>query len=162
MIRIRPFKEADTAVILSWCTDEDTYYKWTAGIWGEYPVTEEQFSRTGDLIRFTALDEKEPVGFFTFRNPKGTLDELRFGFVIVNPDKRRCGFGKAMLQLGTEFAFRIYHAEKVSLGVFEDNIPAIACYQSAGFERTPRREIYRINGKERTAFEMEILRREPG
>ena len=158
MIRIRPYKESDEPFVLSWCTDEDTYYKWTAGILGRYPITGDQFRKTGELIRFTALDEKEPVGFFTLRNPKDTLDELRIGFVIVDPAKRRNGIGRTMLRQGLAYAFRIYGADKVSLGVFEDNPSAVACYLSAGFHRTQGREVYRINGEEKTAIEMACLR----
>ena len=40
------------------------------------------------------------------------MDELRFGFVTVNPHKRGKGYGKAMLQLGLKFAFEIYRAKK--------------------------------------------------
>lgn len=160
MIRIRPYKDSDERFILSWCTDEDTYYKWTAGVLGQYPITSGQFRKTAELIRFTALDEKEPVGFFTLRNPNDTMDELRVGFVIVNPEKRRSGIGRTMLRQGLAYAFRIYGAGRVSLGVFEDNASALACYTAAGFHPTQRAEVYRINGKEKTAVEMECLPKE--
>ncbi len=38
-----------------------------------------------------------------------------------------------MLQLGLKFAFELYGAKKVSLGVFENNLPAYYCYKAAGF-----------------------------
>ncbi len=160
MIRIRPYKDADMASVFSWCRDEDTFYRWSAGVLGEYPLTEEGFRRTGDLMRFTALDEKEPVGFFCLRNPKDTLDELRFGFVIVDPARRNRGIGRAMLRLGLDYAFGIYRADRVTLAVFEDNLPARACYRSAGFHETGGRETYPIGGEVRTAVEMECLRKD--
>ena len=158
MIRIRPYKDADEERVLSWCRDEETYYRWTAGVLGDYPITAEQFRATGALMRFTALDEKEPAGFFTVRNPKETQNELRFGFVIVDPDRRGRGIGGEMLRLGLEFAFRIYRAERVTLGVFEDNLPAVACYTSAGFRLTGLSETYRVRGENRAAVEMECVR----
>jgi RimJ/RimL family protein N-acetyltransferase len=82
---------------------------------------------------FTAFDETGIVGFFTLRNPDGSLDELRFGFVIVNPHKRGKGYGKSMLRLGLKFVFEIYGAKKASLGVFENNYPAYYCYKAVGF-----------------------------
>ncbi len=160
MIRIRPYKDSDEAAILSWCRDEDEYYRWTAGILGKYPATREQFRETGKLMRFTALDDKEPAGFFTVRNPKATLDELRFGFVIVDPAKRGKGVGRAMLRQGLEYAFRIYQAERITLSVFEANLPARACYASAGFRQTGMKEIYFVKGEAQTAIEMECLRSE--
>lgn len=158
MIRIRPYKDSDEDVILSWCRDEKTCYNWTAGILGEYPITPEKFRKTGELMRFTGLEENRIVGFFTMRNPKPTLEELRFGFVIVDPEMREKGIGKQMLQRGLEFAFRIYQAQKVSLGVFEDNSAAYWCYKAAGFRETGKRETYCIRGENRTAIDMECIR----
>jgi RimJ/RimL family protein N-acetyltransferase len=157
MIRIRPYIESDEKTIISWCTNEDVFYKWTAGILGEYPISAEKFKKTGEAMRFTALDEKEVVGFFTMRNPKDNLDELRFGFVIVDPEKRGKGIGKEMLKLGLDFAFDIYKAKKVTLGVFENNFPARACYKSIGFTETDGCETYVINGEEWACIEMECL-----
>ena len=134
MIGIRPYKPADAATILSWCRDEKAFYKWSAGVLGDYPITEEKFKFVEGLMPFTAFDEDKIVGFFTLRNPGESREELRFGFVIVNPDIRGKGYGKAMLSLGVKFALEIYGAEKVSLGVFENNLPAYYCYKAVGFE----------------------------
>lgn len=134
MIRIRPYKPSDVDAILSWCQNEQEFYQWTAGILGVYPASKAAFAQLNKLMQFTALDEKEVVGYFTVRNPKDTLEELRFGFVIVRPDRRGEGCGKAMLQLGIKYAFEIYGAKKVSLGVFENNPSAYYCYKSAGFQ----------------------------
>jgi RimJ/RimL family protein N-acetyltransferase len=133
MLRIRPYHRADAAAILSWCRDEKAFYQWTAGILGSYPITETEFRFVESLMPFTAFDETGIVGFFTLRNPGHTLDTLRFGFVIVSPEKRGKGYGKAMLQLGVKFAFELYGAETVSLGVFENNASAYHCYKAAGF-----------------------------
>ncbi len=83
---------------------------------------------------FTAFDESEILGFFTLRNPNESLDELRFGFVIVNPLSRGKGYGKAMLTLGLKFGFEIYGAKRASLGVFENNLTAYYCYKAVGFK----------------------------
>lgn len=154
MIRIRPFQDPDAAAILSWCRDEETFYHWTAGVLGDYPLTEEGFRKTGELMRFTALEDREIAGFFTARNPGGTLEELRFGFVIVDPARRGRGVGRAMLQLGLDFAFRIYRAERVTLGVFENNLPAYRCYTSLGFRETGAREAYPIHGETWQALDL--------
>ena len=155
MIRIRPYKDADEESVLSWCKDEHTYTMWTAGILGPYPVTGEGFKKTGGLMRFTAIDEKEPVGFFTARNPSEDLSELRFGFIIVSPAARGRGVGREMLRLGLKYAFGVYGASRVTLGVFRENLPANACYRAAGFEYTGESEIYVIGGREYAALDME-------
>lgn len=62
-----------------------------------------------------------------------SFDELRFGFIIVDPEIRGKGYGKAMIQQGLKFAFQIYGAKKTSLGVFENNLSAYYCYKAVGF-----------------------------
>lgn len=150
MIRIRPYKASDAATILSWCQDEKTFYQWTAGILGNYPITQNEFCFVETLMPFTAFDETGIVGFFTLRNPDESSDELRFGFVIVDPLKRGKGCGKTMLQSGLKFVFEIYGAKKASLGVFENNLPAYYCYKAAGFSDVvlDKTEKYHILGEE--------------
>ncbi|MBQ7625354.1 MAG: GNAT family N-acetyltransferase [Clostridia bacterium] len=154
MIRLRSYKDSDERKILSWCRDEETFFSWTAGVLGEYPLTSEKFKKTGEHIRFTALDGNEPVGFFIARDPNGAQEELRFGFAIVAPEKRGRGIGKEMLKLGLKFAFDEYRAKRVTLAVFEENEKARSCYLAAGFRETGARESYFIRGKEHTALEM--------
>ena len=156
MIRIRPYKTSDAGEVLSWCQDEKAFYQWTAGVLGSYPITQKEFCFVESLMPFTAFDETGILGFFTLRNPDGSLDELRFGFVIVKPHKRGKGYGKAMIQSGLKFAFEIYGAKKASLGVFENNLPAYYCYKAAGFGDTAldAAEKYCIMGEERNCREL--------
>ena len=158
MLRIRPYKSTDAPTILSWCQDEKAFYQWTAGVLGSYPITQNEFSFVESLMPFTAFDETGIVGFFTLRNPNELLDELRFGFVIVNPDKRGKGYGKEMLRLGLKFAFELYGAKRASLGVFENNLPAYYCYKSVGFDDVilDTAETYSVLGEEWKCKELVI------
>ena len=121
MLRLRPYHTNDAKTILSWTKDEKAFYRWTAGVLGDYTLTEEQFNVVANLMAFTAIDDNEIVGFFTMRRPTESFDELRFGFVVVDLEKRGKGYGKRMLQLGLKYAKEIFGAKKVSLGVFENN-----------------------------------------
>lgn len=160
MIRIRPYMDSDEEKILSWCDSEDTFFKWTFGLLGEYPVTKEKFQKTGQYMRFTAVDGDEPVGYFIARNPHGNLDELRFGYAIVDSSRRGQGIGKAMLSAGLVYAFEVYGAERVSLGVYEKNENAIACYSAIGFRNTGAIETYEVGGAEYKVYEMDYRRQE--
>ena len=91
MLRLRPYQKADADEILSWCQDERAFYQWSAGVLGQYPITQQAFSFVESLMPFTAFDETGIVGFFTLRNPNDSPLELRFGFVIVKPDLRGKG-----------------------------------------------------------------------
>ncbi len=158
MLRIRPYKSTDATEILSWYKDKKIFYQWTAGVLGDYPITQNEFKFVESLIPFTAFDETGIVGFFTLRNPNETPNELRFGFVTIKPDKRGKGYGKAMLQLGLKFVFELYGAKKATLGVFENNLSAYYCYKAVGFSDVvlDTTEKYCILGEEWKCKEMEI------
>ena len=158
MIRIRPYKATDVNTILSWCQDEKAFYQWTAGILGSYPITQNEFRFVESLMPFTAFDETGIVGFFTLRKPNESPDELRFGFVIVDPDKRGKGYGKELLRLGLEFVFEIYGAKRASLGVFENNLSAYYCYKAVGFSDVilETTETYCVLGEEWKCKELVI------
>ena len=109
------------------------------------------------LFPFVAFDESGLVGFFTVRIPGNDDRKVRFGFVIVDPMKRGHGYGSRMLRLGLKYAFEIYGANEVSLGVFDNNMAAYHCYKSVGFRENGDRVIYKICGKDWTDIEMTIL-----
>lgn len=159
MLRLRPLLEKDMDTIMSWCPDEKSFYNWSAGVLGEYPLTKERFERVREMIAFSAMEEKQVIGFFTMRNPGNTMDELRIGFVIIDPDYRGKGYGKRMLNLAVRYAKEIYGAHKVSLAVFDHNQAAYRCYRAAGFRETEssEKESYRIVGEEWNCIQMEIM-----
>ena len=161
MLRIKPYNISEVDIILSWSKDETDFYKWSAGVLGEYPIRKEKFDFVNNLMAFKAIEDDEPVGFFTMRRPSESFEELRFGFIIVDPSKRRKGYGKRMLQLGLKFAFEIYGAKKVSLSIFENNEPAYSCYKSVGFDDVilDKTEIYYVLGEEWKCKELMIENR---
>ena len=112
MLRLRPYNKNDADIILSWSKDKISFYKWSAGVMGKYPISKKKFCFVENLMAFTAIEDDEIVGFFTMRRPSESFDELRFGFIVVDPAKRGKGYGKAMLQLGLKFAKEIYGAKK--------------------------------------------------
>lgn len=158
VLRLRPYDTNDAETILSWSKDERAFYKWSAGILGDYPISKEQLGFVNNLMAFTAIDDDELVGFFTMRRPSENIDELRFGFVIVDLEKRGKGYGKRMLQLGIKYAKEILGANKISLGVFENNESAYHCYKAVGFKDVALEEIetYTILGEEWKCLELEM------
>ena len=156
MLGLRPYRKEDADTIISWSKDEKSFYQWSAGKMGSYPITPAEFGFVDSLMAFTAFDENGIAGFFTLRNPDGKTNELRIGFVIIDPKRRGCGTGKEMLMLGLKYAFEIYGAKRVSLGVFENNEPAYYCYKAAGFkDMVPdRTETYPVMGEKWRCREM--------
>ncbi|MBO5452269.1 MAG: GNAT family N-acetyltransferase [Lachnospiraceae bacterium] len=164
MLRVRPYRKDDAKTIVTWCKDEETFYKWTAGIMGKYPLTIQRLEEAtcgridnDRYFPFVAVDDEHVVGFFILRHPGEVNDELRFGFVIVDPQIRGKGYGKKMLQLGLKFAFEVYGVTKVSLGVFENNPNAYHCYHAVGFRETGEEEWYEMGDGKWKCIEMEIF-----
>ncbi len=160
MLRLRPYKKEDADTIISWSQDERAFYQWSAGVMGDYPITQKEFEFVDSLMAFTAVDEEKMIGFFTLRNPGDNADELRIGFIILDPEQRGHGKGKEMLKIALKYAFEIYGANRVSLGVFENNEPAYYCYKAVGFEEVilDETETYQVLDEEWKCKEMAIER----
>jgi RimJ/RimL family protein N-acetyltransferase len=93
----------------------------------------------GQTILVAELDD-ETVGVVHFENGsrrrrahRGTLR------MSVHPNHRRKGIGTALLNALISWARQDPAIEKVALGVFADNQPAIALYEKAGFIEEGRR-----------------------
>ena len=162
-LRLRPYQLRDAEEIVTWCGDEEAFYKWSAGILGQYPLTVERFNTTmaardnaGHYFPFVVEDEGKPVGFFILRQPGEDPQQLRFGFVIVNPAIRGKGYGKKMLTLGIRYAFELYGAKKVSLGVFTNNPSAYFCYKALGFRENGGVSDYQIGEERWECLELEL------
>lgn len=145
MLRLRTYKPIDANTILTWCKDERSFRKWTSDRYDSFPITADDMNRkyvdfNGDCAEpdnfypMTAFDESGVVGHFIMRFTDEKKSVLRLGFVIVDDSKRGKGYGKGMILLALKYAFEIMKADKVTIGVFENNAPAYHCYQSAGFK----------------------------
>lgn len=145
MLKLRPYKNCDAVTIVTWCKDEETFRRWTSDRYDTYPITAEDMNKkyvdcNGDceepdnFFPMTAFDENGVVGHLIMRFTNEERSVLRFGFVIVDDAKRGMGYGKEMLRLALKLAFEIFRVEKVTLGVFDNNMPAYHCYKAAGFK----------------------------
>ena len=144
-VYLRQYKKDDAKTIISWCEDETVFRKWTSDRYDTYPITEKDmnykyFDCNGDCVEkdnfypMTACDDEGITGHFILRYVGGNKKILRIGFVIVDNKKRGHGYGKKMIELAIDYAFRIAGAEQVTIGVFENNKPAYYCYKAAGFK----------------------------
>lgn len=168
MLRLRPYKACDAEEITKWLKDEYALRQWSADRYGKYPITPDDMNNyydgdrnSGRIWGMTAFDDTGVVGHLTMRFPTDdSLDEVRLGFVIVDDSKRGRGYGKEMLSLAIRYAFDFIKVSKISLGVFENNIPAINCYTACGFKVVTREktESYRCMGEVWDCIEMEIVR----
>ncbi|SKB92954.1 Protein N-acetyltransferase, RimJ/RimL family [Lachnospiraceae bacterium] len=145
---LRAYKKEDAAIICSWIKSEDELYKWSADIFNKYPLFEDDIndnysSQTagGRFFPMTAVsDEGKVIGHFIIRYPrKDDNSTVRFGFVIVDPEYRGKGNGSVMLRTGIRYVTDNMDAERVELGVFENNEAARHCYEAVGFKEYDHR-----------------------
>lgn len=166
-LRLRQYKPQDAETIVSWIKDEEALRKWSSDRFGDFPITSEDINRkyleyNGDCVEpdnfypFTAFDDSGVVGHLILRYTDAEKKVIRFGFVIVDNAQRGKGYGKQMLRLAAKYAFEIFGAEKITLGVFDNNDSAYGCYKAVGFEENGEEMFCELFGKQWRIIEMEM------
>lgn len=166
MIELRLYKSTDAQIIVKWLKNEYAFRQWSADRYESYPVTAEDMNNyysqysDKDLCKLTAVDENEIIGHLTIRFIDEKRKIARLGFVIVDDTKRGQGYGKQLVLSALKYAFDELKADKVTLGVFENNPPAIQCYLSCGFKIVEREtaESYSCMNEIWNCIEMELNR----
>jgi len=77
-------------------------------------------------------NEDAPIGYGELNPMRDDRRHFWLGHIVVRPDRRRGGLGKSLLRSLLVEAFEHRGAERVSLIVFPDNLPAIRCYRAVG------------------------------
>ena len=173
MLQLRPYKPCDAETILGWCRDELTFRRWTSDRYDKYPITAEDMNRkyidcNGDccdpdnFYPMTAFDESGIVGHLIMRYTDKEKKVIRLGFVILDDTKRGKGYGKEMIRLALRYAFEIFGAQKVTIGVFDNNPSAYYCYKNAGFREviSENRAKCEICGEMCSVIELEMNKEE--
>lgn len=165
MIQLRPYDPCDAQTIVSWIGDEAAFRRWCADRFEAYPITADDMNRqydAADRERFfpmTAEDEAVFFGHLIMRYTDEEKKVLRFGFVIIDDKMRGLGCGRQMLEAAIRYAFERLGAEKITLGVFENNPAAYRCYRSVGFREIDQdTAYYHIFGEDWKCIEMELQR----
>lgn len=157
-MQLRAFNPDDAETILSWCKDQHAFRLWSADRYKDFPAQPEEMMEQykGDnMYPLTAVVDNHVIGHILLRYPSEDKTVIRFGFVIVDDSKRGKGYGKQMLRLAIDYAKRELGAQKITLGVFDNNPSAIHCYESVGFVMTGT-DVYQIDGEEWSGKEMEL------
>ena len=166
LVRLRPFKPQDADEVARWIGDDErAFMMFTAGRY-TFPLEANEivsrhygFERENDAFMMTALDESGRVsGHFIFRMLDFDKNSVHMGFIIVSPEKRGKGFGKAMITKALSYAHDILGVNRVTLGVFENNEAAYNCYLASGFKvREHIKDCFEFKSEKWGLFEMEYL-----
>lgn len=169
MIRLEPFTAEDIPALIAWSGDEAFLLQW-AGPAFKHPLTADQLERymagSGDpeiserLIYKVVLDEDgRSVGHICLGSIDRSNRSARIGKVLLgDPSVRGRGIGSLMIEAVLRIGFDELRLHRISLGVFDFNRPAIACYERAGFVREGLlRDARRIGDAYWSLIEMAML-----
>jgi RimJ/RimL family protein N-acetyltransferase len=114
-----------------------------------------------ETMIYNVVDEEtgDTIGHISL----GKIDRMnrsaRIGKVLVGDRHARGkGIGQQMIKEVLFIAFNELHLHRVTLGVFDFNTSAIACYEKAGFSKEALLRDFRKNGEEYwSLWEMSIL-----
>ncbi len=134
-LRLEPFDPRQAASIAGWVeTDRDL--RWLAPSTPP-PLTDAKvigWQTSGrDTFVLTRDGNPESLGYGELNPMRREVNHFWLGHVIIRPDQRGQGVGRALVQALVDHAFRQLHAKEVSLIVFPDNLAAVQCYVRSGF-----------------------------
>ncbi|KZZ83120.1 GNAT family N-acetyltransferase [Bacillus sp. SJS] len=137
MIRLEPFTMGDAAELIEWIPSAEFLMQW-GGPEFLFPLTFEQiegYVHGSDQRVFKAVEEESgaAAGHICLSKIDLKNESCRISRVLINPATRGQGYGFTLVQQALNFAFLELNVHRVTLGVFDFNKAAIACYKKAGF-----------------------------
>ena len=168
MIPLQKFEKSDVKQLISWIDSPAFLLQW-AGSAFQFPLTEEQLESYIEnankeesdvyIYKVLNLETGKVIGHISLGRVDRKHRSARIGKVLVGDrDMRGKGIGGQMIAAVLKIAFDELKLHRVSLGVFDFNIGAIACYEKAGFVKEGLLRDCRLNGDEYwSMWEMSIL-----
>ncbi|KFN04532.1 N-acetyltransferase [Bacillus clarus] len=171
MIKLEYFKREDFKQLINWVYSEEFIVQW-AGTAFTYPLDEQQLEKylenanheNAHVFAYKVIDKKSEkvIGHISLGQIDSINKSARIGKVLVGDTSMRGrSIGKQMMQLALAVAFKELKLHRVSLGVFDFNTPAIACYEKIGFVKEGLlRDARKVGNKYWNLCEMSMLEHE--
>lgn len=139
-LELRPARETDLPVIVSWIPDADACLRW-AGPRIRFPLVPEVLAQElfeADRTSRCLIDPGDPDRPLAFgQHWERAPGNRHLGRVVVDPSHRGFGLGHALVTRLVDEARAIDGTDWITLRVFADNRPALAVYRQAGFVDVP-------------------------
>jgi RimJ/RimL family protein N-acetyltransferase len=163
-IVLRELARADLPRIRGWRASRELY-RWLAGDFRPSSEADEEAwferyeARRGRERRYAIClaGSGEHIGNLYLLGIDASAGIAELHVFIADPSHRGGGHGAAALAHGLDIAFGELGLGRVKLAVLEDNAPAIALYEKAGFTRVGSRAQHK-DGVLRTLLDMELCR----
>lgn len=148
-MRLEKFTRDDFDSLISWITDEKFLVQW-CGKTFRYPLTRSQLeeyikpSEQENPTRqiYKAVNENgEHIGNVSLERIDSENKTASIACVIVKESAQGKGAGEFMINEVINLAKEKFGITKLSLNVFDFNLPAIRCYKKCGFEITEQAKV---------------------
>ncbi len=171
MIELKYFERSDFRQLIDWIDTPQFLLQW-GGTAFEYPLTENQLDKykenangnKSETLIYKIIDKEtgNTIGHISLGKIDRRNKSARVGKVLIgDKNSRGKGIGQQMIKEVLIIAFEELQLHRVSLGVFDFNSSAIACYEKAGFIKEGLLRETGKNGEEYWSFwEMSILENE--
>lgn len=167
LVRLRALEPSDAERAFKWINDREV----TQYLMARYPLSleaeREWLAGAAKPNGFSevrlAIETKDGVhiGICGLHHARPEDRHAELGILIGDKDRQSSGYGTDTVITLVRFAFDQMNLHKVSLGVFEFNDRAIACYRRCGFVEEGRaREEYYQDGRYWDIIHMSVLRGE--
>ncbi len=167
MLTLRKYQSKDAESIVGWFKDELSFRKWAADRFTSFPLTPLELNHkylvlNGDCEKdcffpFVFEENGNIVGSMIMRFPDEDKHVIRFGFVVIDDSLRGKGYGKKMLEAGIKYAYDVLNVDKITIGVFENNFSAYACYKKLGFQEVAT-SYFKIENEDWKCIELELTK----
>lgn len=169
MIELRKFEGSDIQRLIGWVPDARFLLQWS-GPQYRFPLDAGQLlaaleKTTGTApshLMFKALAQPsgDVIGHIEFMNIDYNRRTALLGRVLIGrPEYRGRGYCKQMVEVAIGYGFNTLGLDTITLGVFDFNAQAIACYRALGFVEYERKPNARQFGAEHWTLSMMRLDR---
>ena len=169
MIKLEPFVQSDFQQLIDWVDSEELLIQWCGSLFS-FPLTKrslEWYIRDtnvvgeSDAFVYKAVDTEtgNAVGHISLGGLSWKNRSSRISRVLVGKsDRHQKGIGQQMTKAVLKIGFGELNLHRISLGVYENNKPAINTYLKCGFNiEGVSRDILWYNNEFLSLVEMAIL-----
>lgn len=140
-IMLREYQAEDISAIRQWVNDEETTRYLSTRYWPAQTMVDSQeflsrmLQSSHNAYNFVIADREDGryIGQLDMFRVDWRLRQGEIGMVIAQKQERGHGIGTQALGLMQRLAFRTLGLERLELEVHMHNLPALRCYEKAGF-----------------------------
>ncbi len=171
MIELKYFERTDFKQLIDWIDSPAFLLQWSGPAF-KYPLTENQLEKyienanndQAETFVYKVIDQDsgKVIGHISLGRIDRENKSARIGKVLVGDQNvRGKGIGQQMMKEVLRIAFDELGLHRVTLGVFDFNKSAIACYEKIGFKKEGLlRDSSKYGNEYWSQWEMSILENE--